>query len=40
MGEPGRAIDVMGVPGAGGDAGVDRLAELPDHDQPVDRAPA
>ena len=35
MGETGLSVDVMRVAGGGGDAGVDRLAALPDHDQVV-----
>ena len=38
MGEPGRAIDVVGMAGLGRDPAVERLAELPDHDEVVDRA--
>src|ERR1700716_2145366 len=36
MREPRLAIDVMGMSGGSGDAGVDRLTALPDHDQLVD----
>ena len=38
MGEPGRAVDVFGMAGHRGDAAVDRLADLADHDEVVDRA--
>ena len=40
MCQPGHAVDVFRVPGGGGDAGVDRLAELPDHHQIIDQAAA
>jgi len=36
MGEPGLAIYIMGVSGSCRDAGIDRLAALPDHHQLID----
>ena len=36
VGKAGLAIDVMRVAGGGGDAGIDRLAALPDHHEVVD----
>jgi hypothetical protein len=33
--EPGLSVDVMRVSGGRGDAGIDRLAALPHHDQPI-----
>jgi len=38
MGESGGPVDVVGMTGLGGDAAVERLAELPDDDQIVDGA--
>jgi hypothetical protein len=35
MDEPGLSVDVVGVSGGRGDAGIDRLAALPHHDQPI-----
>ena len=38
--KPGRTVDVFGVPGDRRDPAVDRLADLPDHDEVIDRPPA
>ena len=37
MGKPIGAVDVMGMSAGGGDAAVERLAELADHHQVIDR---
>jgi len=38
--EPGRSVDVVRMPAVGGDAPIERLAELGDHHEVVDRAGA
>ena len=40
MRQSGRTVDVFGMPRHGRDPAVDRLSDLPDHDELVDRPPA